>query len=61
VSMLTRLKNWIEGSRKKKREKWEAEQANLSEEDKRVAGEYRPGVEPPEYSSKGFDETRRGR
>jgi hypothetical protein len=57
--MLARLKKWIEGSRKKKREKWEAEQANLSEEDKRVVGEYRPNSPPPDLSTKGFDETTR--
>jgi hypothetical protein len=57
--MLTRLKGWIEGARRRKRERWERERGNLSEEDKRVASEYSPGVEPNIYSTKGFDETRR--
>jgi hypothetical protein len=59
--MLTRLKNWIQGSRQKKRERWEAERGNLGEQDKRVVDEYMPGTDPAPYPTKGFDETRRGR
>jgi hypothetical protein len=59
--MLARLKNWIEGSRQRKRERWEAERGNLGEQDKQVVAEYLPGTDPAMYSIKGFDETRRGR
>jgi len=57
--MFTRLRNWIERSRERKREKWEDEHGNLSKEDERVVSEYRPGAAPPEFSTKGFDETSR--
>jgi len=59
--MLARLREWIQGSRQRKRERWEAERGNLSEEDKQAVDAYLPGVDPPMYSTKGFDETRRGR
>jgi len=55
------LVNWIRASRQRKRERWEAEHGHLSERDKQVVDEYMPGVDPPMYSTKGFDETRRGR
>jgi hypothetical protein len=55
------LVNWIRASRQRKRERWEAEHGHLSEQDKQVVDEYMPGVDPPMYSTKGFDETRRGR
>ena len=38
--MLTRLKGWIEGPRRRKRERWEREQANLSKQDKQVIDQY---------------------
>jgi hypothetical protein len=59
--MLTRLKNWIQGSRQRKRERWEAEQANLSKQDKQVIDQYAPNQDPPVYSTKSFDESSRGR
>ena len=59
--MLTRLESWIQRSRRRKRERWEAERGNLTKEDKHVVDDYLPGVDPPMYSIKGFDETRRGR
>jgi len=34
--MLARLKGWTEGARRRKRERWEREQANLSKQDKQV-------------------------
>jgi hypothetical protein len=59
--MLATLKSWIQGSRQRKRERWEAERGNLGEHDKRVVDEYLPGTDPAMYSTKGFDEIRRGR
>ena len=59
--MLTRLKNWIQGSRQRKRERWEAEHGNLGEQDKQAVIEYMPGTEPAMYPTKIFDETSRGR
>ena len=59
--MLMRLRKWIEGFRQRKRERWEAERGNMSKEDSQVVDAYLPGVDPPMYSTKGFDETRRGR
>ena len=60
--MLTRLKNWIQGSRQRKRERWEAEQAILSKQDKQVIDQYSPaGQDQPLYSTKSFDEFSRGR
>jgi hypothetical protein len=59
--MLTSLKNWIQGSRQRKRERWEAERGNLGEQDKQVVDEYLPGTDPAMYPTKGFDETSRGR
>jgi hypothetical protein len=59
--MLTRLKNWIQGSRQRKLERWEAEQANLSKQDKQVIDQYSPGQEQPLYPTGSFDESRRGR
>jgi hypothetical protein len=61
MRMLTRLKNWLQGSRQRKRERWEAERGNLGEQDKQVVDEYLPGTDPAMYSTKGFDETRRRR
>jgi hypothetical protein len=58
--MLTRLKSWIQGSRRRKRERWAAEHGNLGGQDKQVVDEYMPGVDPAMYPTKGFDETRRG-
>jgi hypothetical protein len=57
--MLTRLKGWIEGPRRRKRERWEREQANLSKQDKQVIDQYAPNQEPPLYPTQGFVETRR--
>jgi hypothetical protein len=60
--MLTRLKNWVQGSRQRKRERWEADHGHLSEQEKFVADEYQPGRgEPPYPTTKGFDEQSRGR
>jgi hypothetical protein len=59
--MLTRLKNWIQGSRQRKRERWEAEHGNLRKQDKQVVDEYMPGTDPAMYPTQGFDETSRGR
>ena len=59
--MLARLKNWIQGSRQRKQERWEAEHGNLSEQDKQAVDEYLPGTDPAMYPTKGFDETSRGR
>ena len=60
--MLTRLTSWIQGTRQKKRERWEAERGNLSKSDKQVADEYMPGTDPLTYhSTESFDETSRGR
>jgi hypothetical protein len=57
--MLTRLKGWIEGAGRRKRERWEREQANLSKQDKQVIDQYEPNQEPPLYPTQSFDETRR--
>jgi len=56
--MLTRLKNWIHGSRRMKRERWEAGHAHLSEQEKHVVDAWEV---PPAYSTKSFDEQSRGR
>jgi hypothetical protein len=56
--MLARLKSWIQGSRQRKLERSEAEQANLSEQHKHVI---LAGPEHFDYPSKGFDESSRGR
>ena len=56
--MLTRLKSWIQGSRQRKLERWEAD--NLSKE-------HKPGLAAGDieeqflYETKGFDESSRGR
>ena len=60
-SMLTRLKSWVQGSRQRKRDRWEADHGHLSEQEKHVADAYQPGPEPDFYPTKGFDEQRRGR
>jgi hypothetical protein len=64
--MLTRLKNWIQGSRRKSGERWEADRGHLSEQERHHIDQVerdRLGaldVEDPE-GPKVFDETRRGR
>jgi len=59
--MLTRLKNWIQGSRQRKRERWEAERGNLGEQDKQVVDEYSSYGLDTMYQTRNFDETSRGR
>lgn len=54
--MLARLKNWIQGSRQRKPERWEAEQAKLKHDKHILAGQ-----EHFDYPIKGFDESSRGR
>jgi hypothetical protein len=66
--MLTRLKNWIQGSRRKWAERWEADRGHLSEQEKhhvdarkeasRIGG---LDVENADSGLKSFDEERRGR
>jgi hypothetical protein len=64
--MLTRLKTWMQKSRSKSGERWEARRGNLSEQerhhvdlerDARTAAE----LEDADLGPKVFDETRRGR
>jgi hypothetical protein len=59
--VIARLKNWIQRSRQRKRERWEAERGNLTEQDKLAVDEYLPGTDPAMYPTKAFDETSRGR
>jgi hypothetical protein len=66
--MLRRLKNWIQGSRRKPGERWEADRGHLSEQEKHVVDVHEGagnlggfGVEDAIHGPKGFDETRRGR
>jgi hypothetical protein len=56
--MLTRLKNWIQGSRQRKRDRWEPHRGHLSEQEKHVVD---AGEVPPAYSTKSFDEQSRGK
>jgi hypothetical protein len=56
--MLTRVKNWIQGSRQRKRDPWEPDRGHLSEQEKHVVD---AGEVPPAYSTKNFDEQSRGR
>jgi hypothetical protein len=65
ASMLTRLKNWIQGSRRKRRGAWEAEQGHLTEQERHLV-DAQKGAGPTGYMEaqdalgpKGFDETRR--
>jgi hypothetical protein len=64
--MLTRLKNWIEGSRRKSGERWEARRGHLSEHERHrvdLERDVRTGaeLEDADFGPKVFDETRRGR
>jgi hypothetical protein len=68
--MLTRLRNWIQGSRRKWAEWWEVDRGHLSEQERHHVDAHKPGsatalgrldVEDAEFGSKGFDETRRRR
>ena len=64
--MLTRLKNWIQGSRRKSGERWEADRGHLSERERaHVEHTQRHGtidhdVEDSYGGAKAFEE-RRGR
>ncbi len=63
--MLTRLKNWIQGSRRKRRDAWEAEQGHLTEHERHLVDAQRRGgggfmdEQDTLGGPKGFDETRR--
>jgi hypothetical protein len=64
--MLTRLKNWIQGSRPRKRERWADEYGTLSEQDRHVVESHKEAhgtweEETGPYSTKVFDEQSRGR
>jgi hypothetical protein len=64
--MPTRLKNWIQGSRRKSGERWEADRDHLSEQERhyvdaqeRLDHGTRLDVQDAEHGPKVFDETRR--
>jgi hypothetical protein len=66
--MLTRLKNWLQGSRRRSAERWASHHGNLSEQEKHVVEVYEHTPEAhdyseidPEFGPKAFDEERRGR
>lgn len=56
--MLTRLKNWIQRSPRRKRDRWEPDRGQLSEQERQVVD---AGEVPPAYSTKSFDEQSRGK
>jgi hypothetical protein len=65
-SMLTRLKNWVRGSRQRKRERWADEYGTLSAQDRHVVDSHKEAhgtweEETGPYSTKIFDEQSRGR
>jgi hypothetical protein len=65
-SMLTRLKNWLQGSRRKSGEPWEADRGHLSEQERHQVDDEEPsrlpaGAADPSYGPQVFDEERRGR
>jgi hypothetical protein len=63
--MLTRLKNWMQGSRRKSSESWEADRGQLSVKEKQRIEAHEPAgnldvrADPDALDS--FDEQRRGR
>ena len=66
--MLTRLKNWIQGSRRKSGNPWEVDRGHLSEQERHHVDAHEQArriggldVEDADYGFKAFDETRRGR
>jgi hypothetical protein len=64
--MLTRLKNWIEGSRRKSGVRWEADRGYLSEQERHHVDAHESGIverldADTDYGLKSFDEERRGR
>jgi hypothetical protein len=60
--MLTRLKNWIEGSRRRAGEQSDADRGQLSERERqRIAAGNLDTENEPHWRSEAFDETRRGR
>jgi hypothetical protein len=65
ASMLTRLKSWIQGSRRKSGERWEADRGHLSEQERHHVDAHEPAgtldVEADPQALGSFDEHRRGR
>ena len=63
--MLTRLKNWIQGSRRKSGDQWEAHRGHLSEQEKHLVDTHETASAKQEMGDaikpEVFDETRRGR
>jgi hypothetical protein len=60
--MLTRLKNWIEGSRRKSGERWEADRGHLSEQERhQIDDVHAEAGNLDSVGPKVFDETSRGR
>jgi hypothetical protein len=66
--MLTRLKTWVQGSRRKRRDPWEADLGYLTEQERRLIDAQkgagwrgRQDVQDAETGPQSFDETRRGR
>jgi hypothetical protein len=65
--MLPRVKNWIQGSRRKSGERWEADRGRLSERERHDLDVHEPArhrrqidLDDAEYGPKAFDEERRG-
>jgi hypothetical protein len=64
--VLTRLKTWLQGSRRKPGDRWEADHGHLSEQEKRHVEDHEPAgnldVQSDPMGGLGsFDEQRRGR